>query len=91
MFKTKKDVKIAEQKSKIENQDKYIKDLKSRIRLKENSNNYLRTENAKLEYTNKKFKSYEEAVENVLYGKRTPEQKIEQIIELTRDLNQSKS
>lgn len=90
MFKTKKDIKIAEQNSKIENQDKYIKDLKSRIRLKENSNNYLRTENAKLEYTNKKFKSYAEAVENVLYGKRTPEQKVEQIIELTRDL-QSKS
>ena len=90
MFKTKKDIKIAEQNSKIENDQKYIKDLKSKIRLKENSNNYLRTENTKLECINKEFKSYVEAVENILYGKRTPEQKIGKIIELTSDL-QSKS
>lgn len=90
MFKTKKDVKIAEQNLKIEDDEKFIKDLQSRIRLKENSNNYLRTENGKLEGMNKELKSYVEAVENILYGKRPPEQKVENIKELTRDL-QSKS
>lgn len=48
MFKTKKDIEIAEQKSKIENDKKYIKDLQTRIRLKESSNNRLREEKTEL-------------------------------------------
>lgn len=48
MFKTKKDVEIADQKSKMENDQRYIKDLQTRIRLKESSNNRLREEKTEL-------------------------------------------
>ena len=54
MLKTRKDIQIADQKSKIENHEKYIKDLQTRIKLKENSNDRLREEKAELRIALKK-------------------------------------
>ena len=52
MLKTRKDIQIADQKSKIENHEKYIKDLQTRIKLKKNSND--REEKAELRIALKK-------------------------------------
>ncbi len=54
MLKTRKDIQIADQKSKIENHEKYIKDLQTRIKLKKNSNDRLREEKAELRIALKK-------------------------------------
>ena len=48
MLKTRKNIKIADQETKIENDKKYIKDFQTRIRLKESSNNRLREEKTEL-------------------------------------------
>ena len=58
MFRTKKDVEIAEQKSKIENDKRYINDLQTRIRLKESSNNRLREEKVELKTLLSKIADY---------------------------------
>lgn len=58
MFRTKKDVEIAEQKSKIENDKRYINDLQTRIRLKESSNNRLREEKMELKTLLSKIADY---------------------------------